>query len=338
MPITVGTISPAKLAILNNVYHTQRFFFGRDKLYHHLKENHPTAGISIREVMAFLRAQTNYQRNLPPVQTKHFRPIISQRPLESLQIDLQDFTNKPSYGYRYVLIVIDVFSRFVWARPIKEKTAKAVKVAFAAIFNSITDKDTIRLIMSDDGGEFKGELKTFIKGQGIKYIQRAIPQANGIVERSNKTTKGILYKIVQSLSPNQPQGWNLYLQEAISKYNNSLHREIGMTPEQAINLDDDEIEELFISSSDRRIEKAEKRKKESNVMTDVLNVGDMVRLQEKKGPLGKTFINNYSKEIYTIGKVIKPSNSLGVHKYRIIDNADNRGRVGFFYREQLLRI
>ena len=37
-------------------------------------------------------------------------------------------------GYRYILTVIDFFSRYAWAKPIKDKTGKEVKHAFQEIF------------------------------------------------------------------------------------------------------------------------------------------------------------------------------------------------------------
>ena len=39
--------------------------------------------------------------------------------------------SKQNKGYRYILVVIDAFSKYAWARPIKKKTGKDVTDAFA---------------------------------------------------------------------------------------------------------------------------------------------------------------------------------------------------------------
>ena len=68
--------------------------------------------------------------------------------------------------YRYVLTVIDIFSRFVWLRPLKSKSSEEV----AEELESIYVENGARIIQSDQGGEFKKAVKTLCDRTNIKLI------------------------------------------------------------------------------------------------------------------------------------------------------------------------
>ena len=71
------------------------------------------------------------------------RRIISRFPFEILQADLIQYSKKsytiPNRFYKYILVVIDCFTKFVWAVPMKDKGAKWTSDAFESILGSMPD-------------------------------------------------------------------------------------------------------------------------------------------------------------------------------------------------------
>lgn len=329
-------ISKEKLVILDRVYNKEKNFYGRDKLYHHLKVNHPDASITVKEVMTFLKSQTNYQKNLPTVQIHHFKPIISKSPLNILQVDLQDWSNKPSMMYKYIMIVIDVFSRYVWARAMVNKTSSSTQKAFEFIVNSIEDRKNIRVVMTDDGNEFKGEFAKYLKKLNINHVSKALPQNNGVVERSNKTIKSLIWKMMQS-DEDKRKPWKEYLDDVVEKYNTSLHRVIKQTPEEAFNTDNPE--ELYEQTKElKQAESTKRRIQTPEALLSDIEVGDRVRFRIAKSQLDKTFINNWSDSIYEVIKVTRPRKLNSVIRYKLMDPEDERPIFKTFLREELQKI
>jgi len=90
--------------------------------------------------------------------------------------------------YRYVLTVIDIFSRFVWLRPLKSKSSKEVAKELESIY---VEHGAPRIIQSDQGGEFKKAVKTLCDRMNIKltYSRLRHLQSQGKVERCHRTLK-----------------------------------------------------------------------------------------------------------------------------------------------------
>ena len=67
-------------------------------------------------------------------------------------LDLKDFGPENNRGYRYVLAIINNFSKFGWTVPLKNKNAQTIKESFETIL--ISSKSKPNLIESDRGREF----------------------------------------------------------------------------------------------------------------------------------------------------------------------------------------
>ena len=88
-------------------------------------------------VLSWLRAQPTYTLHAPARSEGYpTRPYIVHDIDEQWQADLADMSALARYnnGYRYILTVIDLFSRYAWARPLKTKQGQEVAAAFADIF------------------------------------------------------------------------------------------------------------------------------------------------------------------------------------------------------------
>ena len=107
-----------------------------------------------------------------------------------LQLDLVDMkSQKVEYkgkNYKYVLSLLDVFSRFRWLSPLPSKHSKEVKKELEKIFDQHGIPQTIQ---SDRGKEFYGAVKSFCEREKIEMTRSRPyhPQSQGKVERSHRT-------------------------------------------------------------------------------------------------------------------------------------------------------
>ena len=86
-------------------------------------------------------------------------------------LDLKDYGPENNRGYRYVLVIIDNFSKYGWTVPIKNKNAQTIKNSFENIF--ISSKRKPNLIESDRGREsYNNIFQDFLNKNNIKLSSR----------------------------------------------------------------------------------------------------------------------------------------------------------------------
>jgi len=99
--------------------------------------------------------------------------------------------------YRYILSLLDVFSRYHWLAPLKTKHASQVVREIDRIY---TCHGTPKILQSDRGKEFYGNTKKYCERKKIKMIKSKAyhPQSQGKVERSHRELrKKINYDLVE---------------------------------------------------------------------------------------------------------------------------------------------
>jgi hypothetical protein len=139
-------------------------------------------GINRDEVAVFLRKQTPYQLTKQPRRPIN-RPVIGNYPNHRWECDLIDMALYAGNNKRkkYILTVIDVFSRYVFAEPLANKTPLSVVAAFRRIKKK--SKVWPVILQCDQGTEFKGEFEEFAEASDIKIVHSLThtPQTNGMV-------------------------------------------------------------------------------------------------------------------------------------------------------------
>ena len=90
--------------------------------------------------------------------------------------------------YQYILTIQDVFSRYLWLRPLTYKTSKVVSKALGDLYIEVGPP---KVLQSDRGGEFKKWVKKLCKNLNVKMIQSRPyhPQSQGKVERSHRALR-----------------------------------------------------------------------------------------------------------------------------------------------------
>ena len=135
------------------------------------------------------------------------------------QIDLVDFSkySKWNSGFKYLLCIVDVFSRQAFVIPIKKKsnTTEAMK--------NVLENQKPVVIQSDNGTEFlNGSFQSLLKDYGVRHITARVAdhKRQGIVERFNRTIEGMISKYQEAHKTN---GYVDILDFITENYNNSFH-------------------------------------------------------------------------------------------------------------------
>ena len=113
------------------------------------------------------------------------------------QADLADMQclSKNNDGYKYLLTVIDCFSKYAWAIPIKEKSAASLLKAFKHLFEKQAFPRKPNRLQTDKGKEFVNkQVQAYLKEQAIRHFASESDQKAAMVERFNRTLKGRMWK------------------------------------------------------------------------------------------------------------------------------------------------
>ena len=134
-------------------------------------------------------------------------------------LDLKDYGPENNRGYRYVLVIIDNFSKIVWTVPLKNKNAQTIKNSFENIL--ISTKRKPNLIESDRGREFYNDIfQDFLKKNKIKLLSRNSSYGAVFAERFNRTIRDLHKKIVFEQGDAK---WIDVLPTITEQYNNRTH-------------------------------------------------------------------------------------------------------------------
>ena len=129
------------------------------------------------------------RRGFHPVRSVH-----AALPWDHIGIDLKSFGVQSTSGNNHVLVVVDICTRFVFLRPLKDKTMDSIT---NALFTLFCDVGFPKIIQSDNGAEFvNAMLKKLTEAGRIDHrlITAYHPQGNGITERYVGTISNIIYK------------------------------------------------------------------------------------------------------------------------------------------------
>ena len=101
--------------------------------------------------------------------------------------------SRSNCGYKYLLTVIDVFSKYGWIVTFKAKTGKEVAMAFQKLFT--TTNASPSLLWTDQGTEFYNQqLKRVLTANNVTFYSTENEEKSSVVERWNRTMKNIMWK------------------------------------------------------------------------------------------------------------------------------------------------
>ena len=218
--------------------------------------------------------------------------------------------------YKYILTIIDIFSRFAWCFPLKQKRDIDVINALE------TMRELPESMWVDEGGELSSEfLQDWLSSRDSHIYHTYGQHKSAVIERFNRTLKT---KMFQEFELQDTEKWIDLLDEVVKDYNNTVHRSIGMTPNEArMNRNYKKVLKTF-----------EEQSEDKNVKSKVsFSVGDRVRvriMKETKG-FSKGYTKSWSNDIYTIMR-IKKTNPL---MYKLQDADTAVGLKGALYHDDM---
>ena len=110
-------------------------------------------------------------------------------------LEMNDYGPKNNRGYRYILVVIDNFSKFGWTIPLKIKYAQPITDAFSQFIK--TSRRKPNLLETDDGNEYVNKIfNDFLNKHSVKRYSRKTPLGAVFAERFNRIIRNLLKKPV----------------------------------------------------------------------------------------------------------------------------------------------
>ncbi len=229
-------------------------------------------------------------------------------------VDMQKFS-KWNKGYKYLLMVLDVFSKYGWIEPIKYKNAEAVTNGFKIILDKGRKP---KYLWVDKGKEYyNSKFENLLEQQNIKMYSTENEEKSSVCERWNRTIKNIMWKQFTI------QGNTVYLDilpKILEEYNNNIHSSIKMSPTEASKKSNEQSVYYNLNSGNDNIQSELK-----------FNIGDKVRISKyKRNVFDKGYTPNWTEEIFVIDKI----NSTSPITYKIKDLKGEEIK-GNFYEQEL---
>ena len=241
------------------------------------------SGSPVKAAKNWLSTQDAYTLHKPVTKNFPRRKTFSKGIDDLYQADLADVRNLSSYnaGFSYILTCIDVFSRYAFAVPIKDKRGITVAAAFEKIFAERVPN----MLQTDRGLEFlNAQVQDVFRKHNIHhYFSLNDDIKAALVERFNRTLKSRLYRY---MTHHRTSRWIDALNDIVESYNKSRHRSIGMAPiEVTRDKEEDIAKRLYPPKPALRYK---------------YDIGDRVRIVKYKHVLQKGYIPNWTEEMFEI--------------------------------------
>ena len=215
--------------------------------------------------------------------------------------------SKQNKGIRYLLCAIDLYSKYAFVVPLKDKKGISIVNAFNKIIKQSNRKPN--KIWVGQGREFYNRIfKKCLSDNDIIMYSTFNEGKSVVAERFIRTLKNKLYKHMTAT------GKNVYydvLDDVVNEYNNTKHNTIKMKPKDV--------------GDNKRVYIDEHNEKDSR-----FKVGDRVRISKFKNIFAKGYTPNWRKEIFTVDKI----DDTVPYTYNLKDLNDEE-IIGSFYDREL---
>ena len=303
------------------------------KDYSDVRAGHAFSGINAvgratapgRAALESLRTVDSYTRH-KEVKKPKSNPYFVHTLRELGQGDLCDKSNLSEWndGVKFILCIMDTFSRFLWVRSLKNKSASTVNSAMREIFAEIQALGAVpgvpvfRRFLTDAGTEFLSASAR----QVYREFHIEHQTANVHASHVERKQRDLQHRIGQYLTENETRRYIHVLPGIVEGLNSAMHRIIHMTPRQA---ERDENHDSVRFAMSEYFEKSRSKSKRPG-----LAVGEWVRIVIRE-LFRKSYDQTYTTEFYKVKKVL-------THMPRpmyILEDPEGNEQKGFFYEEEL---
>ena len=194
-------------------------------LYREAKKRYPS--LTFSQVKTWLQSKDTYTLHKPVQYNFPRNRIIVTGTDDQWQADLVDISSLARFnkGYKFLLTCIDVFSKFAWVLPLKNKTGESLVKGFQSILDT---GRSLEKLQTDKGTEFLNrKFQSFPKEKNIHFFTTNSELKASVVERFNRTLKTRMWKY---FTAKNNRVYIDILQDIVHGYNNSYHRSTGRAP------------------------------------------------------------------------------------------------------------
>lgn len=225
--------------------------------------------------------------------------------------------SKENKGFRYILTIINCFTKVADAIPLKNKSANET----AAAMKKYLSKHKVKNLQTDFGKEFYNLVfKKLMQDYKINHYSTYSEIKGAIIERFNRTLKGEMYK---RLSLRGSYKWYDILPDLLHNYNNRFHRTIGMKPLQVNKKNESIVKERIKRQTYPNQEKRNPRR---------FYIGDNVRISKQRSLFSKKYLPNWTNETFIVHRIQPTFPETYILK-------DKSGKIlnGSFYGHELMK-
>ena len=278
--------------------------------------------VKLKEVKGWLQDQESYDLHQQARKPKKRSRVVVEGIDSQWDLDLMDVgsLSKKNDGVKFLLIAIDVFSKYLFVEALTSKTGKEVRRALVNIFGEGRKPKACRF---DLGREFTNRsVEELLRAESIEFFTTQNETKANFAERIIKNLKKAIYRYI---THTDNERYIDKLQDFVKSYNYSYHRTIGMPP----------------ASVNRRNERSvwwytywPKSNENFEIRPYKFDLGDRVRVSY----LGRTFEREYdfkwSGEIFQIRARYR-RDGINVDRLRDYLQEDIKGS---FYEAELKRV
>lgn len=312
-------------------------YAGPEKLYQAVKQEGKYK-IGRPRIRQFLNNEDSYSL-YKPIRKTFPRSKVIVNTIDSMwDGDLADVSNIASHndGYKFLLVLIDIFSRYLFIVPLKNKHHQKIVDGLKLVFQKRRKPNTLR---TDKGSDFKNRwVKAFLKKEGIHAIYTQNETKANYAERVIRTMKNLMYRYFMK---NRTYRFINILQDLVKSYNKRPHRSLGGNAPANVNKENaDEIRlESYLSGKtklDVNQSKTLGRSKEKKRAKPFFKykIGDDVRLSQLKHPFQRDYQQKWTEEFFKVNERYKRGQ---IPVYKLKDLAGDPIE-GTFYESDLQKV
>ena len=221
--------------------------------------------------------------------------------------------------YKYILLVIDVFSKVIYVEPLKRKTGDLTADAMDKILQKSENPPV--MLVTDGGKEFfNSHFRKVAYSYNINHFRTPTTTKwkASVAERANRTIKT---RIQRWMTHTRKKNWISVYKQIVENYNNTPHSSHKFAP-------------LDVNSENRKTVYQRLYPNSSITVECCLKVGDKVRKIREKREHEKGYTPNWSEEIYEITRVFQRNT---ICWYKLKDLTGNKlDGIWYFYQLNLV--
>lgn len=285
--------------------------------------------VSLKFAKEVLEHDDAYNLHREYKQPKVYNPYYSHSRREQVQADLIDVSKiaNNNDGCRFLLVLIDIFTKRVWVYPLKSKSGKDMLHAMRTWVESLRQPPS--KLVTDRGLEFTNRrLQELLRRHNIEWYAAGGTMKAAIAERVNKTLQILIYKY---MTAKETTRYIDKLPSIVATYNKRPHRTLKGLPPKLADLPRNEG--LVQSIHHLRYEKIARHRK-----TELpYKVGDLVRIKTEAKKISsstRAYAEQFHGEYF---RIIRINRTMPIAMYYLRSLDTGEMIQGGFYANELQR-